>query len=63
MMDDDRIEVTGRVVVLYDSSLEIVAEIVCKDEDFCSRICETSAKPYYDKSHNANKLKGGSDES
>ena len=32
-MDIDRIEVTGRIVLLLDSSLEIAAEIVFKDED------------------------------
>lgn len=31
-MDDDRVEVTGRIVLLHDSSLEIVAELVCENE-------------------------------
>ena len=32
-MDIDRIEVIGRVVLLLNSSLEAVAEIVFKDKD------------------------------
>ena len=32
-MDIDRIEATGRIVLLLDSSLEAVAEIVFKDEE------------------------------
>lgn len=33
-MDSNRVEVVGHIVILYDSSLEIVVEIACKNKEF-----------------------------
>ncbi len=34
IMDSNRVEVVGHIVILYDSSLEIVVEIACKNKEF-----------------------------